>query len=70
MITCRKCRRGYDAGREPDPCIGELPGVLEACCGHGKPRQAYVTFENGIVLRGFDVQIGTGRYRPPAPDGT
>ena len=26
----------------PDPCIGWLPGVRAACCGHGGRSEAYV----------------------------
>lgn len=62
--TCRSCRRWYEPGDEPDPCLGRLPGVIGACCGHGKPREAHVEFENGIVLRGFTVEIGCRVYRP------
>ncbi len=29
---------------EPDPCIGYLPGVFNACCGHGDDAEAYITF--------------------------
>jgi len=37
-----------------DPCIANLPGVSNACCGHGV-KDAYVAFENGLVIRGeFD----------------
>lgn len=50
---CRKVFRGSDAG-DPDPCLGMLPGVSNACCGHGVPGEAYVQFENGVVIRGFD----------------
>ena len=25
-----------------DPCIGELSGVMNACCGHGETDMAYV----------------------------
>ena len=27
-----------------DPCIGKLEGVMNACCGHGHTRHAYVQF--------------------------
>jgi len=37
-----------------DPCLGELPGVVNACCGHGNPKEAYVQFKNGVEIRGFD----------------
>jgi hypothetical protein len=49
--VCRHCRRqrmpeGYDA------CLGRLPGVVAACCGHGGS-DGYVAFEgSGLVLRG------------------
>lgn len=25
-----------------DACLGTLPSVANACCGHGDPRQAYI----------------------------
>ena len=25
-----------------DPCLGTLPGVANACCGHGRDAEAYV----------------------------
>ena len=33
-----------------DACLGELPDVWAACCGHGNPKEAYVT----IRLAGED----------------
>jgi hypothetical protein len=33
-----------------------LPGVINACCGHGDPSQAYVVFSNGVFLQGFEVR--------------
>lgn len=50
---CKHCGKpptpeGYDA------CIGELPGVLHACCGHGV-EDGMVRFTNRKVIRGrFD----------------
>jgi len=26
---------------EPDPCLGYLPGIAHACCGHGVSARAY-----------------------------
>lgn len=37
-----------------DSCIGKLPGVKNACCGHGNTGRAYIQFENGTTVRGFD----------------
>ena len=28
-----------------DGCLGTLPGVMNACCGHGVEREAYVQYE-------------------------
>lgn len=44
---CKKCNK-YNIG-EYDNCIGKLPGVIFACCGHGQ--EGYITFENGITIR-------------------
>lgn len=44
-FTCPKCE--CFIGRRcvtPDPCIGYLPGVYNACCGHGDDKSAYVSF--------------------------
>lgn len=35
-----------------DGCLGTLPGVLNACCGHGDVDAAYVQVENGPTRRG------------------
>lgn len=37
-----------------DPCLGKLPGVINACCGHGL-KKGYVKFENGIKIEGHFV---------------
>ncbi|MBM7580029.1 hypothetical protein [Jeotgalibacillus terrae] len=41
---------------EHDACLGELPGVINACCGHGQSDEAYVMFENGEAARGKTAQ--------------
>ena len=46
-----------------DPCLGKLPGVAQACCGHGKA-SGYVIFENGVSLR-FDLRTA---IRMSGPD--
>lgn len=55
--VCPECHLTRGADR-CDPCIGKLPGVLFACCGHGGKVTAnrpdgYVYFENGVTIR-FD----------------
>lgn len=53
---CIKCGKmptsdGHDA------CLGTLPGVIAACCGHGV-KEGYILFENGISLSGnFKIEI-------------
>lgn len=65
-VTCSVCNREYEPGIEPDPCLGYLPGVTEACCGHGTGAKGYVKFENGVLWRGvrriehFDPQPEAG----------
>lgn len=46
---CHK-RRGPD---RHDPCLGQLPGVNYACCGHGGhgDTQGYISFTDGTVIR-------------------
>lgn len=38
-----------------DPCLGNLAGVTNACCGHGNPDDAYICFIGGLTLRGFHI---------------
>ena len=40
-----------------DGCIGKIPNVTNACCGHGYISDAYIQFPNGTVLRKHDVYI-------------
>ena len=35
-----------------DGCIGTLPGVKNACCGHGEVELAYVQLDGGVRLAG------------------
>lgn len=52
--ACGVCQRPQTPEGH-DPCLGSLPGVLNACCGHGKRDESYVVFEHGPTLRGFVV---------------
>ncbi|MCS4503869.1 hypothetical protein NYO91_07235 [Arhodomonas aquaeolei] len=49
---CALCGRHATAAGH-DPCLGELPGVTNACCGHGHAGDAYIQFANGVTVRGF-----------------
>lgn len=34
-----------------DGCLGALPNVINACCGHGEVNEAYVQFTDKAILR-------------------
>lgn len=54
---CGACGVACPLGEgEYDPCLGVLPGVDNACCGHGVRDESYVRFTTGVVLRGFTVE--------------
>lgn len=48
---CGHCQRPPTAN-DHDACLGTLPGVANACCGHGVSENAYVQLDDGSVLRG------------------
>jgi len=52
---CKKCGSVHKL-HESDPCLGDLPGVDNACCGHGIPSQAYIKFTNGVTIKKFKVE--------------
>lgn len=41
---------------QPDPCLGMIAGVTNACCGHGDPDMAYMCFQGGLVIEGFTIK--------------
>lgn len=45
-VQCGQCAPDRDL---PDPCLGWLPGVRFACCGHGVPGQEYVRTDAGVL---------------------
>lgn len=54
--TDRSC--GY-CGKENtkeghDGCLGELPGLMNACCGHGNSRESYIQFLDGECIIGAE----------------
>ena len=48
---CGRCGRLVTANGH-DPCIANLPGVRNACCGHGEEVGAYVQFDDGRRVSG------------------
>lgn len=69
---CAKCGKlwGDSMGVPdvPDPCLGRVPGVRWACCGHGVASQAYVSFEDGRRLYGIPALLWF-EYRDIGPNG-
>ena len=68
--VCPLCKlaRGPDMH---DPCLGNLPGVQYACCGHGGegPTSGYLYFENGVRIGMViaDISYEDGRQRIITP---
>ena len=50
---CVKCGKVFPLD-EADSCLGILPGVDDACCGHGISSESYIKFKNGTIIRGFE----------------
>ncbi len=54
--SCGKCQSTKWSGDgEVDECLGVLPGVMNACCGHGVREESYIQFTNGFAIRGFTI---------------
>lgn len=46
-----------------DGCLGTLPGIMNACCGHGDLEEAYVQFSPGNCVRGLDAVAEIDRLK-------
>ncbi|PKM67102.1 MAG: hypothetical protein CVU95_08440 [Firmicutes bacterium HGW-Firmicutes-2] len=50
---CKNC--GKKSTKEGhDSCLGKMSGVINACCGHGNEKEAYIQFVDGKIIRGKD----------------
>lgn len=49
--SCGHCGKG-NTPEGHDGCIGILPYVMNACCGHGDVNDAYVQFKDGSTTNG------------------
>lgn len=53
---CGNC--GKDRTKEGhDGCLGTLPGVMNACCGHGEIDECYIQFLDGSAIYGKEAKI-------------
>lgn len=60
MATCTYCDKEYNISSDYDICFNDmLPGVKNACCGHGI-KKFYIEFENNIIIRGYITDIEKG----------
>lgn len=50
--ACTACGQCAPDRLAPDPCLGLLPGVYAACCGHGLLNSAYVARRGHQTLTG------------------
>lgn len=50
--NCELCKI-EDTEEGHDPCIGTLPNVKNACCGHGNIHEAYVQMNEGTIIEGM-----------------
>ena len=48
---CGRCSQPTPASGH-DACLGTLPGVMNACCGHGEAEEAYVQLDDGTIIPG------------------
>lgn len=53
---CGHCGKTYTEEGH-DACLGTLIGVMNACCGHGDAREAYIQFLDGNSIHGEDAAI-------------
>lgn len=53
--SCGHCGRD-DTIDGHDGCLGILPGVKNACCGHGTQKESYIQFTNGVSVKGFRIE--------------
>lgn len=52
---CGHCGKGKTKEGH-DSCLGTLPDVVNACCGHGIEDAAYVIFCDGSTIRGEEAK--------------
>ena len=41
----------YNTKEGHDGCLGTLPNVINACCGHGNNEEAYLQYRDGSTIR-------------------
>ncbi len=49
--SCGHCKKPNRSDNH-DACLGTLPCVMNACCGHGRKKEAYIQFLNRKSIHG------------------
>ncbi len=57
---CGYCHK-YRTSEGHDACLGTLPGVQNACCGHGQIDDAYVQMPSGTITQGREAKIAAAQ---------
>jgi hypothetical protein len=66
LRACAKCGADPRLFDGDDPCLAGLPGVRNACCGHGRD-QPYIEFDDGRVVYGdFNIARRVSASNTPA----
>ena len=53
---CGHCNQSFTE-EDHDPCIRNLKGVMNACCGHGIVEDCYIQLLDGECIRGKDAKV-------------
>ena len=61
-MPCGHCGKA-DTRDGHDGCLGALPGLMNACCGHGADNETYVQFLDGVIVSGVSAKIIIGELK-------
>lgn len=68
--TCGKCKK-LPTKEGHDGCLGTLAGpIMNACCGHGNDRLAYIQYWDGKVIEGNETLTEQARLLEGTPSDT
>ncbi len=52
---CKLCGKN-PTKKDHDACLGTLPGLMNACCGHGNIKESYIQFLDSSTIHGKDAK--------------
>ena len=53
---CGNCNE-QNTIEDHDACLGTLPGLMNACCGHGEVNEVYIQLLDGVSIYGEDATL-------------